>query len=255
MREWRAERIALLDVETTGLDPLVDRVVEVALIILDGVGSVIEEVDWLVNPGRPIPPEATAIHKITDEDVAGEGTWQEVGCELGAQLEMHEVTICAAYNRRFDRAMIGAEYLRTAATLPMPRWLYAEAPWIDPLVWARVAYPNARGKGKMKLEAVAERLGVPQGPAHSAWGDVITLGHVLKSLASLGNSRGPLMPIDLDELLARQAMHAAAQDLDYREYRLRKLLEAPRPEPATDPPRAPNQPSPASAPVEVAATA
>ena len=70
----------VLDVETTGIDPAVDRVVECALVELDQdrnlEPSTIQEedcLDWeaLFNPGIPIPPEASAVHHITDEDVKG----------------------------------------------------------------------------------------------------------------------------------------------------------------------------------------
>ncbi len=54
-----------LDLETTGTDPMTSRIVEIALCV-DGVAGK----KWLVNPGVPIPAEATAVHGITDADVA-----------------------------------------------------------------------------------------------------------------------------------------------------------------------------------------
>src|SRR5690606_29949165 len=59
------------DLEATGTDPWHDRIIEIALFRTDGRGY-----STLVNPHRPIPPEATAVHGITDEDVAdAPGFW------------------------------------------------------------------------------------------------------------------------------------------------------------------------------------
>ena len=65
---WAELPIALIDVETTGTDASVDRVVEVGIAIARG-GEIVERRNWLVNPGRPIPKEASDVHKITDDDV------------------------------------------------------------------------------------------------------------------------------------------------------------------------------------------
>src|SRR4051812_47394235 len=65
---WYDMPVALLDVETIGRDAFVDRVVEIGIAIGRG-GEVIARHNWLVNPGVPIPAEASAVHKITDDDV------------------------------------------------------------------------------------------------------------------------------------------------------------------------------------------
>ena len=60
--------LAFLDLETTGLSVNSDRIIELAVILVSPQGDVLEKVRRF-NPGIPIPPEATAIHGITDEDV------------------------------------------------------------------------------------------------------------------------------------------------------------------------------------------
>ena len=63
--------LVFFDLETTGLDVKNDRIVELALIKVTPQGDVLERVRRY-NPGLPIPPEATAVHGITDADVAEE---------------------------------------------------------------------------------------------------------------------------------------------------------------------------------------
>src|SRR5690606_5341836 len=63
--------LVFLDLETTGLSPAHDRIVELAIIKVTPQGDVLERVRRF-DPGCPIPPEATAVHGIGDDDVRGE---------------------------------------------------------------------------------------------------------------------------------------------------------------------------------------
>src|SRR5262245_34987734 len=62
--------LVVFDLETTGLDPCTDRVVEVALLKVSPSARPLRDC-LALNPGRPIPPEATAVHGLTDAHVAG----------------------------------------------------------------------------------------------------------------------------------------------------------------------------------------
>lgn len=188
-------RTVVLDVETTGLDPACDRIVEVAC--LDTTG---EHYSRLINPGRSVG-ESGAIHGITDDMLSGELTFAEVAHTLDVLVGD---AICVAYNARFDRAFLIAEYLR--AGLDAPRWLRRDTHWIDPLVWARIRDPYVRGGHK--LATVADRLGVPRGTAHRALGDCETTAGVLAALA-------PTMPEDFDELIMKQRIAAADNEASF----------------------------------------
>ena len=65
LAERHASGYAVIDLETTGTDPEADRIVSLALIGLDEVGSLSDTLHVFVDPERPIPPEATRIHGIT----------------------------------------------------------------------------------------------------------------------------------------------------------------------------------------------
>ena len=61
--------LAVIDLETTGIDTKIDRIVEVSVLKLSPGGGA-DHRTRRVNPGVPIPPEATAVHGISDDDVA-----------------------------------------------------------------------------------------------------------------------------------------------------------------------------------------
>ena len=74
----RLERpLVVFDLEATGLNKRTDRIVSIALVRYEPSGSV-EQVNYLLNPGIPIPEDSTAIHGITDADVAGAPTFAEM---------------------------------------------------------------------------------------------------------------------------------------------------------------------------------
>lgn len=62
--------LIVFDVESTGVDPLKDRIIELGFQLWDADGLK-KEYRTLINPGIPIPPEATKAHHITDEMVQG----------------------------------------------------------------------------------------------------------------------------------------------------------------------------------------
>ena len=78
--------LAVLDLETTGIDPKLDRIVEVSVLKLSPSGDHDHRTRRL-NPGVPIPPEATATHGISDDDVADCPTLRAIAPALAKYLE------------------------------------------------------------------------------------------------------------------------------------------------------------------------
>ncbi len=78
--------IVFLDIEATGTNTVTDRIIDLALIKVHPEGSE-ERRSWRVNPERPIPPEATAIHHITDADVAKKPVFKSVAASIAAFIE------------------------------------------------------------------------------------------------------------------------------------------------------------------------
>ena len=101
--------IVFVDLETTGIDIIRDRIVEIAVLKIHVDGK--EEMKIRrVNPGMPIPPETTAIHGITDEDVKNEPSFKEIGKSL---VQFIEGCDFAGFNsNKFDFPLLAEEFLR-----------------------------------------------------------------------------------------------------------------------------------------------
>jgi hypothetical protein len=107
---------AVLDTETTGLHDGA-RIVEIAVLAVDG--SVV--LDSLVNPGVPIPAEATGKHGITDDMVRDAPTFSDLLAPLTEALHNRKVVI---YNRDFDKRRLAVELDRHYSA----RWVNLEKP-------------------------------------------------------------------------------------------------------------------------------
>ena len=145
-RQGEIAKVLILDTETTGLDSSRDRIIELALILVDvdkatGLPLQVQEVfDELEDPGRPIPAEATRVTGITDAMVAGKRLDDARIAEL-----MKGVDLVIAHNARFDRGFVEAR-------LPA----FAQLPWacsVAEIDW------QAQGRGSAKLEFLAHELG------------------------------------------------------------------------------------------------
>lgn len=99
----------VLDVETTSADPATARIVEISLERYEVDGR-LTAYSTLINPGVPIPAEATAIHGITDAMVADAPSWAVRGPQiLRAFRTDTDVADLGGYNVRFDCKVIAAE--------------------------------------------------------------------------------------------------------------------------------------------------
>ena len=101
--------VVFFDLETTGLSVVRDRIVEMAAVKVSPDGSQ-DERERRFNPEMPIPPEATEVHKITDEDVADEEPFRSRARSLAQFLGTCDL---AGFNiRRYDLPLLMAEFRR-----------------------------------------------------------------------------------------------------------------------------------------------
>ena len=101
--------IVFFDLETTGIDLSRDRIVEISLVKISPNGDQ-ELKTRRINPEMPIPPEATAIHGITDDDVKDCPRFKEIAKSLAQYIEGCDL---GGYNsNKFDIPMLVEEFLR-----------------------------------------------------------------------------------------------------------------------------------------------
>ena len=117
------KNIAFFDLETTGIDVVNDRIVEISILKVDISGN--EE--WLpsrINPGIPIPAAATAIHGISDTDVADAPPFTEVAGSFAGFIGDADI---AGYNvLRFDVPLLAEEFLRAGVNFDFKNRKYID---------------------------------------------------------------------------------------------------------------------------------
>lgn len=182
-----APRFAVIDVETTGLDPERERIVEIAIVRADEHGRPIDHWVARLNPG--IPMRATHVHGITDADVAGAPRFADLAVTIGTALQG---AVVVAHNAEFDVAFLQSEFAR--AGMPMPRFTsYCT------LQGSTLYLPQLR---RRSLGECCAALGVPQHGAHSALGDAYAAAGLLGQYLALDARTGYDAP-----LTATRALH------------------------------------------------
>lgn len=151
------------DTETTGIKYDKERIIEIAA--YDPVQD--RTLEMLINPGIPIPAEATAIHKITNEMVRDAPAFAEVGKKFVEFCE-GEVVLIAHNNDNFDLPFMKCEFERNNLEFPKCKTL-------DSLKWARRYRPDLP---KHPLQFLREIYGIPSNNAHRALDDVIVLHQI-----------------------------------------------------------------------------
>jgi DNA polymerase III subunit epsilon len=101
--------LCFFDLETTGINVTLDRIIEIAVIKVMPNGEVIKKSN-IVNPTIPIAPESTAIHGISNEDIKDKPTFKEVAKEYARFFEGADL---AGFNiLKFDVPVLVEEFIR-----------------------------------------------------------------------------------------------------------------------------------------------
>lgn len=112
--------ICFFDLETTGINVANDRIVEIAILKIFPNGNK-ESYTWRVNPGIPIPPQASAVHGVTNEMVANEPTFKELAPKVYSLIKDSDL---GGFNsNRFDIPMLAEELLRAEIDFDLKRAL------------------------------------------------------------------------------------------------------------------------------------
>ncbi|MBX3605532.1 MAG: DNA polymerase III subunit epsilon [Piscinibacter sp.] len=176
---WLAElAYTVFDTETTGLQPSEgDEIIQIgATRIVAGKLRREDCFEQLVDPQRGIPAASIPIHGITPEMVRGAPTIDVV---LPAFHTFAQDTVLVAHNAAFDMRFLELKQARTG--------LVFDQPVLDTLLLSAVVHPQ---QASHRLEAIAERFGVPVLGRHTALGDAMVTAEVFMKLIPLLAERG-----------------------------------------------------------------
>lgn len=182
--------VAVVDLELTGLDPVADRVCEVAIVRGDGP-EVVAEYQALLCPEVPMSAAALRVHGISDDMVRDAPRF---GVVAGDVAEMLANAVMVSHNAPFDLTFLHREFDRASFPLPPPLAL-------DTLLMARRLFAFPRNN----LAAVAEKLGVTAGAAHRAMADARTTFAVWHRMLEILDPPGVLTVGGLVDLLGALA--------------------------------------------------
>jgi DNA polymerase III epsilon subunit-like protein len=216
-REW-----TVYDLETTGVDPETCHVVQVAAVKMLA-GQVVERRSMLVNPGVPIPQEASAIHGITDERVRDAEPEAAVLPRFCKYLAAADVLV--GYNNHGYDDLVLAKLCGAAAAGVVRHNIMdgtCSGVSVDVLTLVRMDLVGRwwKGQGRHKLSSVAGRLGVKLADddrLHWATTDCVTTGLVLWTMLDPKWFGGVVRGLPGDAGVTRAlALHEAAQERQFK---------------------------------------
>ncbi len=213
------DELAFVDIETTGLNPASDLIVEVAAVITRGP-EIVERHSTLVDPGVPIPLETTTLTGIDDDAVRGAPDVREAVARLAEAVGGRDVV---GHNVSFEKTFLSA----VAAPQVFP------GEWVDSLQLARIALPRLRSH---RLHDLAAAFGAGR-PAHRAAADVEALARLWRvMLCALDGlpaevlagiaAASPATSWPLRRILSHMAAGRPAAPLDLRVLRSERIGEA-----------------------------
>ncbi|MFB7853762.1 exonuclease domain-containing protein [Rhodococcus qingshengii] len=203
--------IAAFDLETSGPNPLSDRIVTAHLSLINPATGTIQPRDWLLNPEIDIPAGATAVHGITTEHAREHGAEYAPGVEeitMALMAAWGSGHIVVAFNGCFDLTMVHAEVERLGIG-SLSSWC---GPVVDPFVIDK-RHDKYR-KGSRKLGDVCAHYGITLDNAHEAAADALAAARLAYKLLRRYNLAGK----PAEQLMHQQAGWYAEQQTSLANY-------------------------------------
>ncbi|WP_170331214.1 3'-5' exonuclease [Ruegeria arenilitoris] len=169
----------VFDTETTGLLPHKDEIVQIGAVrVVNGRIVEGEKLDMLVNPGMPIPPASTKVHKVSDRMVEGAPDIAAAGRTFH---QFARDAVIVAHNAPFDMA-----FLRRHAKRMDVEW---DHPILDTVLLSAVLFGAS---DKHTLDALCDRLeiSIPHELRHTALGDAVATAQALVKMLPMLQARG-----------------------------------------------------------------
>jgi len=153
------DRHVFLDIETTGLNPGVDEVIELGAAFVER-GELVREEHWLVRPAHPVPAIITALTGLTDAELLGAASFDELAPTFTRLFQGHTVV---AHNAIFEQGFLGP--------------VLDGRPVLDSCELALLLFPELRSHS---LDALLKWAGLPDGARHRALDDALDTWKVVQ---------------------------------------------------------------------------
>jgi len=186
-------RFIAFDLETTGTKPKEDQIVEIGAVLFDGA-QVVKTYGVLVDPGLPIPPDASAVNGITDDMVRGKPQVVDV---LGDFADFCGDLPLVAHNAPFDFKFLLED-------IKLHRALAPQGVVLDTLPLVRKIFP---GLPNYKLGTLVRHFGFPSGIFPRAEEDSTYCGLLFDQIIQTLEMRGAACSeLDLVRLIGKEEM-------------------------------------------------
>lgn len=195
---WYEQPFFAIDVETTGLDPAFNRIIELAMVPFN-MPSDIRPFCQLFAVSEPLPKEIIQITGISDAMLKNQPPFAESIDECLRLME--KAAFVVAYNAKFDQPFLESEMARLNKVLP-------NIPWIDPFIFICELDRYKRGK---KLSDAAKRWGIHLENAHRAMADAEAAGKLMLKLAEKLNCRSLIELMNKQKIWQWQNAHNMAE--------------------------------------------
>jgi DNA polymerase III subunit epsilon len=156
--EW--DKLAIVDVETTGLNPRHDRVIEIGIALIDH-NKLTATYSQLINPQTYLPPEITRLTGITNGSLESQPSFVDLADTIFAHLQDR---LFVAHNVRFDYSFLKHEFRRLNTTLSLRHFCSARL--------SRRLFPHYRHHS---LDSLIERFHLTVPDRHRALGDALAI--------------------------------------------------------------------------------
>ena len=199
--------IRVIDYETTGTDE--DDGAEIIecgsydLQLVNDAWAISRPINFMVHPSRPIPPEARAVHHISDADVMGSPLLREI---IGDFLDGAD--ICAAHNAKFEQHFTPYKGLRWICTYRCARVVWPDAP----------VHSNQGLRYWLGLDDAPDFDASHAMPPHRATPDAYVTAHLLRRL---------LAERTVDELLTISKYPALLRVMNFGKHKGTAFADAP----------------------------
>jgi DNA polymerase III subunit epsilon len=189
LKLWQDNNFCIVDIETTGGNPVSERIIEIAILKIQN-GELVTTYQSLVNPGKYVPPSIQAMTSISPEDLALAPSFEEIAQEV---KELLEDSIFVAHNVRFDYSFVKNELKRAGFSFNSKC-----------LCTVRLSKKIFKRYKHHDLSSLIERFDLKCNNRHRAYDDALVLWKFFQYLEK--NEMGEKMEVAIEDLLHKRTL-------------------------------------------------